>query len=187
MRDPDAGPGTYLLLRGEGNRRTRRSPTRSASCHGAEVLHGCAQSRPDFRKGLVSLCSPRIRFLGDLNSNGVQDAGDHYFQCPLLVPDARRLRGTSFRAASRRVAIDPRAQGEGRVRRMTARRVSGGRPPPPPLPRRGRFAWVPVGTSDGTPADFVLLISLRRASRICNRGCLLSVPLSTADSTSGRV
>jgi hypothetical protein len=34
MREPKAGPAAYLLLRGEGNRRTQAGPTDSASfCH----------------------------------------------------------------------------------------------------------------------------------------------------------
>ena len=38
MRNPKAGPTTYLLLRGEGNLEDAASPTRSASCFRESVL-----------------------------------------------------------------------------------------------------------------------------------------------------
>jgi hypothetical protein len=39
MGNPNAGPATYLLLRGEGNRRTQASPATSASFRRVTVLH----------------------------------------------------------------------------------------------------------------------------------------------------
>jgi hypothetical protein len=39
-----AGPAAYLLLRGEGNRRTQAGPARSASFLPAPVLHSSANT-----------------------------------------------------------------------------------------------------------------------------------------------
>ena len=43
-KEPKAGPAAYLLLRGEGNRRTQADPARWASFLPAPVLHSPANA-----------------------------------------------------------------------------------------------------------------------------------------------
>jgi hypothetical protein len=79
MRNPNAGPAAYLLLRGEGSSEDATSPAESASCLGVSVLHS---STNVCTLGHVQLGGIPIRdedvftLAGLLRSGGFDDVAD---------------------------------------------------------------------------------------------------------------
>jgi len=83
MTTPEAGPVTYLLLRGEGNRRTRASPAGSASFLRGAVLHSVSN--------VCTLVAMLAGLVDEPTSTVLQNAVERETVLALSIDDRERI------------------------------------------------------------------------------------------------